>query len=135
MSLGPHTIIQSVSAGNQFDGTEPATTAVTTKRVKTYPEDDAGGLFEFDQLTGNRIGEVQRVALRLDLGAGDSWTLSVVHADDSETLWVAGDDDTDVVITDKLQLTAGEALKLVTTGGAAAMRADVTLLLVGGGTA
>ena len=120
-------IKQVITATNDFDGTLPGTTPayVAATRLETFPTDTAGGLFDFGQ-----IETIVVVGVEFKLGGQVSWSLSKVHSDASEVVWLTNalPLETSVVVLgsdEQLRLLPGQKLKLVTTGASATLEATV----------
>ena len=105
---------QSVSSGNNFDGTAPSTTPVPgSDIVKKWPIDDAGGLFDFEITAPHWIASIQLV-----LGGQTTWTLSILDEDGAEVVVWAGTTEASFVAleSDRALILEGQSIKLVSTG-------------------
>jgi len=115
-------IEQVITAGSQFTGAAPNTTATAVNGVWTYPTATAGGLFDFAQVTA-----IEVLGLMITFGGQSSWTLKHVCANTGKYLIRSGAGDTDLYITadTKWKLMPGDKLELITTGATTAMKARV----------
>lgn len=120
-------IKQLITATNDFDGQLPSTTPAydAATRLETFPTDTQGGLFDFEQTEPIVVTGVD-----LKLGGQTTWTLSRVHSDASEVVWLVSvpPPETSVVVggsDEQLRLLPGQKLKLVTTNATAALEATV----------
>lgn len=122
------TVEQTITAGSDWDGTEPTTTPVVADGVKTYPTHTAGGLFEFAFSDNCTLWEVQRI-----------WVDFNGVATKSILIRREGTPDVDIPIfestlaseekylnTDKIIIARGEKLIITSSGAATAMVARVT---------
>lgn len=118
-------IEQRISAGNDWDGSEPTTEPdFSLPGVKVYPEDAQGGLFTFD-FTSYFLIEVQQIQVEF---AGVGTKSIVIRRDGGPDILVFGSTDpleTNVLITDKFQLAQDERIAIESTGAAGAMYARV----------
>jgi hypothetical protein len=123
-----------IAAGSQFTGAAPGGGSDLRSGNLIYSEAAAGGLFSLPiGRTTTRPREIVagddavRMVERITIvfGGQTSWTLNIVDVADNETLLLSGTDETDLVVTDEIELAPGESLKLETTGASAAMRAAV----------
>ncbi len=121
--------VHQVAAGSQLDGTIPSNESGDDHGVRTFVEDSAGGLFElrpstsledFDESTRKRI--IEQIILKL--GGQSAWSISISDGT-TDIVVLSGNTETDVVLTDKIQLNHNEKLKIATTGASAALRAVV----------
>jgi hypothetical protein len=120
-------IEQRITAGNDWDGTEPSTTPdFTVKGVKKFPTDVAGGLFAFD-FTSYFLIEIQQIAV--DFGGVADKSIVIRGpggaADDTEIFTSDDATEVNILITDKFKLAPDEEIVIVSTGAAAAMRARI----------
>jgi hypothetical protein len=115
-----HASVQSTAGGVDFDGAAPSTTAAVASRVLTWPEDAAhAGLFAASVLNAH-FASVQIDQIQLCLVGGTGYTVSIVRADGTAHViaTAAALSNVYVVIQGPFYLTAGEGLKIVTTGAA-----------------
>lgn len=127
----PVAIRQTVTAGNQFDGTAPLTTAVptVTSGLVDYPAAGAGGLFRWTNLGENPYQVLRILEIVLDFGgvAVDSWALDIVEDGQPDNNFVEGGVDPGYLDRDpQLQLHPGQSLKLTTVGATAELTATIT---------
>lgn len=119
-------IEQRISAGNDWDGTAPDTTPdyETTPGVKAFPEDDAGGLFEFD-FTSYFLMEVQQI--NVDFAGVGTKSIVIRRTSGPDVPIFSSTDplETTVLITDKFQLAADEKVAILSAGAAAPMYARI----------
>ncbi len=104
---------QIVSAGNNFDGTDPGTTPVVNSAFeKSWPIATHGGLFDFAQ-RGPVLVDVQLI-----LGGQSTWSLSLVHSTGAELVLWSGTNETSFATleSDRTLMLAGQTLKFRTTG-------------------
>lgn len=118
------TIEQRVSAGNQFDGTAPTGDPVRGDDLEQYPEEAAGGLFDFGLENPAEINHIE-----LKLGGQTSWSISKRDKDDVDMVLWAGTTETAfaTLAEDRMPILEGQKLVLVTTGATAAMKARVSV--------
>lgn len=118
-------IEQRISAGNNWDGSAPGTTPnYDTPGVKAFPEDDAGGLFEFD-FSSFFLMEIQQI--NVDFGGVGTKSISIRRPSGPDVPVFSSTDplEVTVLITDKFQLASDEKLVIVSVGAIAAMYARV----------
>lgn len=116
---------QRISAGNDWDGTTPSTTpSYATKGVKSFPEDDQGGLFEWD-FSSLFLMEVQQI--NVDFNGVAAKSIVIRRASGPDVLIFSSTDpaESNILITDKLQLAADEQIAILSTGAAGAMYARI----------
>lgn len=121
MAFIPITIEQRISAGNQFDGSAPASAGTddTSTGIRTFAAASAGGLFTYDvdQLW---VYEVRRISG--DFADATSVSISIVNtAGDEVFIYDAAGVGGDVLITDRIQVAPDEKIKVVTAGATAEM--------------
>jgi hypothetical protein len=120
------TVQQEISAGNDWDGTVPATTPVIADGIKAYPAHTAGGLFEFGLGEGFFLWRVERIVVDFNGVANKGVYIRKSGVPDipvwESTLAI----EAKLLFTDKVQLAADEQLVVVSTGAANAMYARVT---------
>lgn len=118
------TIEQRISAGNQFDGTAPSGDAVLGTDLEQYPEEAAGGLFDFGL---DNPAEIHHIELKL--GGQTSWSLSKRDKDGVDVILWAGTTETAFVTLaeDRMPILEDQKLVLVTTGATAAMKARISI--------
>lgn len=122
-------IIQhSISAGGNFNGTDPGTTPVIDKDIKRYPAAAAGGLFDFQVDQPHDV-----VAIELHLANQTSWSIVKEDSDGDDIELAAGTTDSEYVLrsSDRFVLTEGEKLKVTTAGATTAMKCRVALRRLG----
>ncbi|RKX67354.1 MAG: hypothetical protein DRP42_00720 [Tenericutes bacterium] len=90
--MGYRTYMQSVSVGNQFDGTLPTTTPGVANDKKTWPVFTAGGKYDFGNSTPQHVVGFEVFALGSDIMAGTRGTVDLVGTTiaDTETFTIAG---------------------------------------------
>jgi hypothetical protein len=118
-------IEQHISAGRDWDGTSPSTDPVfTVKGLKGFPEDTHGGLFEWN-FSSFFLMEVQRISV--DFAGVGTKRVAVRRQDGSEILIFSSTDplETNILITDKIQLAVDEKVVIFSTGATVAMSARV----------
>lgn len=118
-------IEQRIAAGSDWDGTTPTTTpSYAAKGIKAFPEDVAGGLFEFD-FTSYFLIEVQQISV--DFGGVGTKSIVVRRAAGPDVPIFSSTDplETTVLITDKFQLATDEKIVILSTAAAAAMYARI----------
>jgi hypothetical protein len=117
-------IQQRISAGNNFDGTLPSTTPVSTKDIKRFPVDAAGGLFDFAITSPHWISAIEFIG-----GGQTSWTIHKKDSDGDEVLLWQGTDEANFVTCacDKMQIYEEEKLLLRTVGASTAMKCRIAL--------
>ena len=120
------TIQQEITAGNDWDGTAPATTAVTADGVKAYPTDTKGGLFEFDYSTGFFLWKVERIVVDFNGVAAKGIYIRKTGVPDIPIWESTLASEEKLLITDEILLQADESLVIVSTSAANAMYARVT---------
>jgi len=115
---------QSITAGDDFDGTSPSTTPVlNTKDIeKNWPADDHGGLFNF-----NLRGPARLDQLELTLGGQSAWDVIKVDCDGDEYTLFSGTNQTEYITheADRIILLEDETIKISTTGATAALKARI----------
>lgn len=117
------TIEQKISAAGDFDGTAPTGDREFANNMESYPEQAAGGLFDFGQ-----DGPIEVRQVFVTLGGQSAWSLSLVDADATETELDAGTVETFYAKLDwRFVMLKGQMLKLATTGASTAMKARVTI--------
>lgn len=119
-------IEQRISAGGDWDGTVPTTTPdfATTKGVKIFPEDAAGGLFVFD-FTSFFLIEVQQIHVDFAGVAAKSIVIRGLSGPDIQIFSSTDPAESIILITDKFQLALDENIVILSAGAAAAMYARV----------
>lgn len=118
-------IEQRISAGNDWDGTPPSTEpSFATKGVKAFPEDDHGGLFEWD-FTSFFLMEIQQI--NIDFAGVGSKSVVIRRASGPDVVLFSSTDPLEVhiLITDKFQLAFDERIAILSTGALAPMYARV----------
>lgn len=120
------TIQQQISAGNDWDGTTPATTPVIADGIKTYPAHTAGGLFEFGYHEGFSLWHVERIVADFNGVATKGIYIRKAGVPDIPIWESVLASEAKLLFTDKVQLAADESLVMVSTGAATAMYARVT---------
>jgi len=119
-------IEQRIDAGFDWDGTVPTTDPdyATTKGVKAFPSDEAGGLFVFD-FTSYFLTEVQQINVDFAGVGTKSIVIRRASGPDVEIFKSTDPLEVNILITDKFQLAPDENIAIVSTGAAAAMYARV----------
>lgn len=122
--------VQQIKAGGNFNGTTPTTDTDIHNGVRKFLPASAGGLFDllYDSTVAiaqnNRVRRVNSIRLRLD-GNTTSWSVSITDGA-TDVLLLSGTNESNVVITDVIDLFPDQRLKVATAGATAAMRAEVT---------
>lgn len=122
--------VHQIAVGGNFDGTVPTTNDDTDFGVRTFLATSAGGLFSLlydsDVLFGdnNRVRRVKGIRLKLD-GNTTAWSISVTDGT-TDTVILSGTNETDIVITDEIDILPNQQIKVVTAGATAALKAEVT---------
>lgn len=124
---------QTISTGNNFDGTVPNAGSTDTNFLKEFTVDDNGGLFEMlpagvANLAANTRGRLVR-GITLKLGGQTDWTLSKTDGTTDITI-ASGTNETNIVITDELPLAYDEVIKLVTTGSPTGLFGEVSYTIL-----
>lgn len=117
-------IEQRISAGNDWDGTAPSTEPVFTKGIKAFPEDDHGGLFEYD-FTSFFLMEIQQINVYFNGVAAKSVSIRRESGPDILIFESTDPAETNILITDKFQLASDEKLVITSNGAATEMYARV----------
>ncbi len=117
-----------VTANNQFDGTLPVGALTFANGMNKYAAGTAGGLFDFENTEPIIITQYHFEFG--DVTTGYVLSIITTNADESEisgeaSILAQGSAKIVIVTGQRLLLTAGQKLKLVTTGGTAAMFARV----------
>lgn len=105
---------QTISSGNNADGTDPGTTpAIAGDVEKRWPVATHGGLFDFT----NR-GTVQLCMIQILMGGQTTWTLNLVDDENVSIVLWSGTTDTAFVAleADKVRIHRGMKLAFITTG-------------------
>ena len=133
-------IEQRIAAGSQFDGNAPALAAIKfVPWVEDYDqvfryalptnsatkEGDHGGLFEFEC-----AAPVSLECVYADLGASIAWTLAIVTRD-GHIVVIDGNTSRYIVRTEyqRFHMARGDKVRIITSGGAAAMWARIGISL------
>lgn len=116
---------QRISAGNDWDGTTPSTTpSYATKGVKVFPEDDQGGLFEWD-FASFFLMEIQQINVDFNGAGTKSVVIRRASGPDVQIFNSTNPAESNILITDKFQLASDENLVIISTGAANAMYARI----------
>jgi hypothetical protein len=127
--MGYRTEMQSISAGNQFDGTAPSGTPTVDNDKKSYPEAAAGGLFDFGHSTPQHVVGIELYAD----GASDldcsAWSVKKVTAEADEFVVFSGTTEEEFVMRreSRFLLRENEKIKVETTGASVAMHCMVSI--------
>ena len=124
MATGILTIQQSVSAGNDMDGTLPSGDVVRAHGIWKYPQNGHGGLIDFKLEAPHSVRAVE-----LKLGGQSAWTVHKRDLDGRELLIICGKLETDFLTTeaDSFIMTDGQVLVVRTTGATASLMARVSV--------
>jgi hypothetical protein len=117
-----------IKAGSQFTGETPDTDPDTESHIQVYSPDVKGGLFTLMRKQGEDPDDekLKRRVRRISIQLADqsAWSLSITDGT-TEYVIVSGTAETDVTVTDTIELAPSENLKLTTTGASLAMAATV----------
>lgn len=122
-------VMQQITAGNNFDGTAPTGSPTSGNGKRTYAAEAAGGLFT--DISPVDPGHVMGIALYAnstnDLDGG-TWAISKVTAEGDEFVLFSGTTETEFYMQakDRFVMLPGEQIKVVTTGMSNAMRCIVS---------
>lgn len=116
-------IKQVITAGGNFNGTDPGTTPVLSGNVYTYPGAAAGGLFNPE----NSKSVLRVVGIELELGTQSSWSLDLVDNDANGVTLYAGTTESEFFVTaaELALLLPGETLSLTSVGATGALSATI----------
>lgn len=116
-------IKQTITAGNNFTGVAPTTTAALAGAVYTYPADSQGGLFS----PGNNNTTLQIVGIELDLSDQTAWDVSLIDNDSNAFLLFSGTTEGEFVTTADtiVNLLPGETVQVTTTGASQPLIATI----------
>lgn len=123
--MGVAIIQQEITAGNDFDGTLPSTDPTQESDYqKKFPEDTAGGLFDFELDNPAEIFSIE-----LQLGGQSSWQIVKRDIDGDDTVIWSGSTETSFITlaSDRILITEGELLLLTTTGATAQLKAKIAV--------
>lgn len=115
---------QEITAGNNFDGTEPVLAPTWEDWIFKYAAAAAGGLFRPHELAEYRGSQAMLlVGFEFMGGLQTSWSLSLVDTDGKVQTLYAGTNETSYVATvdSKVVIQSGEELKMVSAGATAGM--------------
>lgn len=118
-------IEQRISAGNDWDGSAPSTVpSYATKGVKAFPEDDGGGLFEWE-FSSFFLMEIQQI--NVSFGDAAEKSISIRRPSGPDVAIFSSSDPAEaiILITDKYQLASDEHIVIVSSGATEAMYARI----------
>lgn len=126
------TIEQRITAGNDWNGAEPTTTPTfpgisgtnQPTGVKIYPTDTVGGLFLFD-FNSVWLMEIQQIMVDFNSVGTKSIVIRQTGAPDILIFDSTDPLETNILITDRFQVTPDASLAIVSTSAANAMFARV----------
>ena len=117
-----------IKAGSQFTGEVPDTGPDTESHIQVYAADVKGGLFKLMRTQGEdpQTQDLKRRVRRISVQLADqsSWSISVTDGT-TEYVIVSGTAETDVTVTDTIELAPSEDIKIVTVGATLAMAATI----------
>ena len=120
------TIQQEITAGNDWNGTEPSTTYAIADGIKAYPTDTVGGLFDFSYADGFFLWEIERIVADFNGVAVKGIYIRKTGYPDIPIWESVSGSEQKLLFTDKVQLAADETIVITSTGAATAMYARVT---------
>lgn len=119
--------IQQITAGNDFDGTAPLSSVPvhTHNGARVYNPAAAGGLFALlhDDSLSKATYKRKREVTTILLHGNASWSVYVTDGI-TDILWFTASG-SDIVMTDHIDLLPNEYLKVVSSGAAVALKAQV----------
>jgi hypothetical protein len=122
------TVMQQITAGNNFDGTAPAGASTAANGKRTFAAEDAGGLFD-PQLSepAHLMGVAIFGLLTANLDGG-TWTISKLTAEGDQIVLHSGTTETQFAsdASERVVLLPGEFIQVVTTGMSVAMGCTVS---------
>jgi hypothetical protein len=125
----PCAIRQEISAGGNFNGTEPSGSPTFADDTFKFAAEAAGGLFDFTsaKYAFEDPEPLWLTSLQIALANQSAWTVGVVDVDSKETQIAAGTTEASYVrgADDPVLLLWGDKIKITTTGATAAMLAAV----------
>ena len=128
----PSLIRQSISAGGNYDGSEPASAPAANYDGYRFSPEAAGGLFDFsnsDKYNYEEFDAQWLVGIELALGTQSAWSIKVVDSDGNARLLASGTTESSFIrgAENPIMLLWGEQVKVETTGATGPLVATVKL--------
>jgi hypothetical protein len=122
--MGVRIMQQSITAGNNFDGTAPPGSLTHVKDMDVYAAAATGGLFDFALTEPMLVYQIELV-----LGGQSAWTLKLTDIDNIDIVVWTGTTENSFITTaaDRILIHEGQKLKLTTTGASGALRARIAV--------
>lgn len=118
-------IRQEISAGNNFDETEPAGSPTFVDGIYKFAAETAGGLFDTaSSKYGFKKGcAVDLIGIEIVLGGQTAWAINKTDIDGNTVELYSGTTETEVVKldADRIALLYGDTVSITTTGASTAM--------------